>query len=401
MSNILVGVGGGIAAYKVCDIVSSLGKSEHTVRVLLSPKALQFISLLTMSTLSRHPAYTDDMLWDSRQPRPLHIDLGEWADVILLAPLTANTLAELCYGFAQSLLSSVVLASTAPILLAPAMNTTMWQQSIVQENFQTVMGRHRYHAIGPEAGMLACDAKGIGKMTAPENILKYLESLLVTGGSRDLSGKTLLVSAGGTREFMDPVRFIGNPSTGKMGVAVAIAAAHRGAQVHLVIASDVVPPEGLPIQITRITTARQMKQVLDSSFPDVDWVIMAAAVADFAPQDYSTTKLPKNALSSGLAIEPVPDLIQNLASQKQAHQRLIGFAAQTGSILEPAKDKLIRKNLDAIIANPIDQPQAGFGSDFNQAVWIDRTGQEIHLPLMGKLEMAHQILNLVLDLECL
>ena len=233
-SRVLIGVGGGIAAYKVCEVISTLVQTGIEVRAILTAAAQDFITPLTLTTLCRHPAYTDKNLWQPTHTRPLHIELGEWADVLLLAPLTANTLAKLATGLADNLLTNTVLASTGPILVAPAMNTTMWRQPPVQRNWQQLIQDNRYHTLGPDLGLLACDTVGAGRMSEPPAIVTYVKSLLWTGGKRDLKGKHLLISAGGTREHLDPVRFLGNPATGKMGIALAEAACHRGATVTLV-----------------------------------------------------------------------------------------------------------------------------------------------------------------------
>lgn len=394
---VLVGVGGGIAAYKVCEVVSTLAKSGIEVRAILTDAAQQFITPLTLSTLCRHPAYTDGAFWQPSHPRPLHIELGEWADVCLLAPLTANTLAKLVYGLADNLLTNTVLASTCPILLAPAMNTDMWEQQTVQRNWQQLQQNARYHAVGPGAGMLACDRVGAGRMAEPAEILAHLQSLLQTRGRRDLAEKRLLISAGGTREHLDPVRFIGNPSTGKMGFALAQAAQHRGANVVLVHGPvELLDLSSHPgIQTLPVTTAREMRQALLDHFPHSDWTIMAAAVADVKPAMYSAEKLPKRSLPSTLPLESVPDIVAELATLKQPHQRLIGFAAQSGDIVTPALEKLRRKRLDAIVANPIDQPHSGFGSDSNQAIFLDHQGRQQTIEPCSKLQMAHHVLNLI------
>ena len=393
---VLVGVSGGIAAYKVCEVVSALAKAGAEVRVILTDAAEEFVTSLTFATLSRQPAYRDRDFWQPVHGRPLHIELGEWAEVFVIAPLTANTLAKLAYGLADNLLTNTVLASTCPVLLAPAMNTDMWEQPTVQRNWQQLHTEKRFHWVGPGAGMLACDRVGAGRMAEPNEILPYIHSLLHTHGLRDLAGKHLLISAGGTREFLDPVRFIGNPSTGKMGVALAQAAIHRGADVTLVHAplSGVSLPSGL--NAIAVITASEMQQALIRSLTTADWIVMTAAVADVKPANYSSEKLPKSALPNQLALASVPDIVAGLADLKQPHQILVGFAAQTGDFVAPAKEKLKRKKLDAIVANPIDQPDRGFGTDTNQAVFIDKHGQqrEMENPT-SKLQMAHELLDFI------
>ncbi|QOV23801.1 bifunctional phosphopantothenoylcysteine decarboxylase/phosphopantothenate--cysteine ligase CoaBC [Anabaenopsis elenkinii] len=385
---VLIAVCGGIAAYKVCELVSRLFKTGVEVRVILTQAAQQFITPLTLATLSRHCAYTDDDFWQASHLRPLHIELGEWADLLVIAPLTAHTLAKLACGLADNLLTNTVLASSCPVLLAPAMNTDMWAQVAVRRNWQQLLTDSRYHGMCVGSGLLACDRIGAGRMAEPGEILTYIQSLLHTGGKRDLAGENVLISAGGTREYIDPVRFIGNPSTGKMGLALAQAAMHRGAKVTLVHspASWEVPlgVKGIPV-----VSAESMDGAMKSHLQDATIIIMSAAVADVKPKDYSTQKLPKRSLPSCLPLEPVPDIIAELAQLKQPSQVLVGFAAQTGDIITPARAKLESKNLDVIVANPIDQPESGFGSDNNQAVFLDKQGNQTEVLLGSKLQVAH------------
>jgi phosphopantothenoylcysteine decarboxylase / phosphopantothenate---cysteine ligase len=400
---VLIGIGGGIAAYKVCEIISSLFKAGIEVKVILTAGGEQFITPLTVATLSRHPAYTDRDFWQPIHQRPLHIELGEWADLLVIAPLTANTLGKLAHGLADNLLTNTVLASTCPILLAPAMNTDMWEQTAVRRNWELLCQDPRYHSAGPAVGLLACDRVGQGRMAEPGEILPYIHSLLHTHGKRDLIGKRILISTGGTREFFDPVRFIGNPATGKMGLALAQAAVHRGANVTLVYSTlPDVPLDDRIKTVAAISSGQMYRQML-AHFADADLVLMSAAVADVKPASYSAQKLPKKLLPTELKLVPVPDIIAELSKLKQPHQKLIGFAAQTGDIVTPAVEKLHRKQLDAIVANPVDLPDSGFGSDRNQAVILKKNGDlALSLPIeridilpCAKLEMAHQILDLV------
>ena len=393
MKRVLIGVGGGIAAYKICEVVSTLFKSGVEVRTILTNSAQHFITPLTFSTLSRQSAYTDENFWHSSNSRPLHIELGEWADIFLIAPLTANTLAKLAYGMADNLLLNTVLASTCPILLAPAMNTDMWEQETVKQNWQKILTLNRFHGLDTASGLLACDRVGAGRMAEPEEIVSHVQSLLITGGKRDFFGKKVLISAGGTREYLDPVRFIGNPATGKMGLALSNAALHRGADVTLVrgAASWDIP---LGVKGITVDTAEEMRLKMLECLPDADLIIMSAAVADVKPKEYNFYKLPKTELPQALPLENVGDIISELANSKRDNQKLIGFAAQTGDIVTPAREKLQRKNLDAIVANPIDEIGSGFGSDTNKAIYIDKKGKEIEIPMCSKLEMAHRILEL-------
>ncbi|AGF51632.1 pantothenate metabolism flavoprotein [Synechocystis sp. PCC 6803] len=394
---ILIGVGGGIAAYKICEVVSQLFQQGAEVRVILTAEAEKFVTPLTFTTLARHPAYGDADFWQPIHHRPLHIDLGEWADIFLIAPLTAHTLAKLGHGFADDLLSNTVLASSCPILLAPAMNTDMWEQEAVQRNLQQLLGDRRYHLLAPNGGLLACDRRGVGRLAEPAQIMHRLQALLFTGGQEDLRGKRILITAGGTQEYLDAVRFIGNPSTGKMGLALAQSAGDRGARVTLIHG----PIGDLPIPMgvisMAVVNAEQMEQALAQQAPLADWIVMAAAVADVKPAQTWTGKIAKQDLPDSLPLAPVPDLIAQVSKQKRPHQLLVGFAAQAGDIVTPAKEKLQRKNLDVIVANPIDQPQSGFGTDSNQAVIIDRHGSQTAIAPCSKLAMAHRIWQYLLE----
>jgi phosphopantothenoylcysteine decarboxylase / phosphopantothenate---cysteine ligase len=395
---ILIAIGGGIAAYKVCSVISTLFQQGVEVRVLLTEAAQHFVTTTTVSTLARHPAYTDKDFWQATA-RPLHIDLGEWADLLLIAPLTAHSLAKLTYGLADNLLTNTVLASTCPVLLAPAMNTDMWEQATVQRNWQQLQQDPRYHACVPTSGLLACDRVGTGRMAEPETIVDRLQSLILSGGRRDLQGQRVLVSTGGTKEFLDPVRFIGNPATGKMGLAIARAAAHRGAQVDLVYGTIPALPTEPEIRSISAPTSDRMAAALFDCFPAADLTFMTAAVADVQPASYSDRKLAKDELPSAIPVVAVPDIAAELGRRKQSHQKLIGFAAQTGDIVTPALGKLARKRLDAIVANSIDLPTGGFGSDENQAIWLTASGASVEIPLCSKLAMAHRLLDLSLDLS--
>ncbi|MGB3203209.1 MAG: bifunctional phosphopantothenoylcysteine decarboxylase/phosphopantothenate--cysteine ligase CoaBC [Nodosilinea sp.] len=396
---VLIGISGGIAAYKVCSVISSLAKAGVAVRVLLTQQGQAFIPPLTVATLSRHPAYTDEAFWQATQGRPLHIELGEWADLLVIAPLSANTLGKLAHGLADNLLTNTVLASTCPVLLAPAMNTDMWQQQAVQRNWRQLLQDARYHAIDPNSGVLACDRIGTGRMAESEEILTHIHSLLHTQGHRDLVGKHLLISTGSTREYLDPVRFIGNPASGKMGIALANAAIHRGATVTLVHGpiEDSLKARLGGIQALGVTTAEEMHQTMLSQLPQADWVVMAAAVADVKPATQASTKLAKADLPEALPLTQVPDIVADLSQKRQPHQRLIGFAAQTGDIIPPALDKLQRKGLDAIVANPIDVPGSGFGGDRNQAILLTKAGDQLAFPPCTKLDLAHQIWDALLQ----
>ncbi|MEA5463955.1 bifunctional phosphopantothenoylcysteine decarboxylase/phosphopantothenate--cysteine ligase CoaBC [Leptothoe sp. PORK10 BA2] len=399
-AKILVGISGGIAAYKVCEVVSTLAKAGSDVRVILTPSAEAFVSALTFATLARHAAYTDGNFWSATQARPLHIELAEWADIFLIAPLTANTLGKLAHGLGDNLLTNTILASNCPVLLAPAMNTDMWLQPSVQRNWQQILADGRYHAVGPGAGRLACDRIGTGRMAEPHTILSALASLQHTQGRQDLRGKHILISTGSTQEYIDAVRYIGNPSTGRMGIALATAAVHRGAQVSLVHGPmDSHLRQSIPdtAQTTAVVSAAELESTMMAQLYTADWIIMAAAVADLRPKVQVTGKLAKADLPNPLPLETVTDIAAKLSANKRADQTLVGFAAQTGDMVAPALGKLKRKGLNAIVANPVDQPESGFGSDLNHGLFLDQQGRQIPLLKGSKLSMAHQIYDALLS----
>jgi len=394
---VLIGLGGGIAAYKVCQLISRLYQADVSIRVILTNAAQQFITPLTVSTLSRHHAYTDVEFWQN-SARPLHIELGEWADLFLIAPLTANTLGKLAYGFADNLLTNTVLASRCPIIVAPAMNTDMWEQPSVQRNWQLLQHDQRYHDLEPTGGLLACDRAGTGRMAEPDQLLRTVQSLLYTGGKRDFLGKHILINGGGTQEYLDPVRYIGNPATGKMGSAIAQAAIDRGATVTLVHGGNTeIPLIPSPrFRLISVISADEMYQAMLAHFPTADYTILSAAVADVKPAHYSTKKLPKKDIPDCLPLTNVRDIAATLGKEKQPQQTLVGFAAQTGDFVKPAREKMARKNLDYIVANPIDRIEGGFGSDNNQCIILGREGQEQSIPLCSKLQLAHYLLDALL-----
>lgn len=397
---ILIGLTGGIAAYKMAEVVSSLAKAGAQVKVIFTKGAEEFVTPLTFATLSRNPAYTDRDFWQADQGRPLHIQLGEWAELLVIAPLSANTIGKLSHGIADNLLLNVWLASICPVLVAPAMNSNMWQQPVIQTNWQNLLNQPRFYGLSPTAGVLACDAVGIGKMCEPAVILGAIESLLWTGGNRDLRGQSVVVSGGGTREFLDPVRFIGNPATGKQGMAIATAAYHRGADVTLVLANapSSVLETSPPFPVIPVTTSAQLRSTMLSELPRSTIVVMNSAVGDVQPRTYSHQKLPKAELPLELPLEFVPDVVTELAQLSQPHQQIIGFAAQTGTkaeILQAMQCKLLQKNLTSIVGNRIDHEGIGFASAQNQAIFLHRNGRCAESPLLSKLELAHWFWDLV------
>jgi phosphopantothenoylcysteine decarboxylase/phosphopantothenate--cysteine ligase len=377
----------------MAEVASTLAQRGMAVRSLFTQAAEAFITPLTFATLCRHRAYTDADFWAADQGRPLHIELGEWADLMVVAPLTANSLGKLAWGLADNLLTNTVLASTCPLLVAPAMNTDMWEQAAVQRNWRTLCQDPRIHTVGPGAGRLACDRVGAGRLATPAAIVAAVDILSQTRGQRDLAGKRILISGGSTREAWDDVRFIGNPATGKMGVALALVAHYRGAEVTLVhgpmAAADLAALDN--IHTIAVSDAAAMEAALRQAQPHADWIVMAAAIADVKPRDYVAGKRPKADLPDALPLAPVPDIAAHLAQHQRSHQKLIGFAAQVGDIVPPAQEKMRRKGLDVIVANPIDQPQGGFGSDQNQGVLLRPNHPPVPIPLGSKIALAQHL----------
>ena len=395
---VLVGISGSIAAVKLPLVVSALAKRGALVRCLLTPSAARLVSPVALASLSRHPCVLDDDQWSPGAPRPLHIELAEWAELVLLAPLSATTLGRWVHGLADSLLTSTLLACEAPILAAAAMNTSMWQAAPVQANWQQLRAMERVLPLEPELGLLACDRHGAGRMADPALLLVGLESLLVGGWRRDWQGRRLLVTAGPTREFLDPARCLTNPSSGLMGVLLAQAARLRGARVDLLhgpLSLDPALLEGLHCH--GVQSAAELQQGLGRLQPEVDAIAMAAAVADHRLAAPLPEKGEKGDVLAALAggWQEVPDLLADLAARRPAGQKLLGFAAQTGAVLPQAQAKFIRKGCDLLFANPIDQPGAGFGAATNRG-WLLGPGDRLEeIAPTGKLALAHRLLTVL------
>jgi len=393
---ILVGISGSIAAVKLPLLVSALVKRGAQVRCVLTPSAAQLVSPVALASLSRERCYLDADQWSHTAPRPLHVELAEWADLLLLAPLSATTLGRWVHGLGDTLLASTLLATEAPVLAAAAMNTAMWGAPGVRANWEQLQRFERVFPMGPAEGLLACDRQGSGRMAEPELLLLALESLASWGWRRDWQGRRLLVSAGPTREWLDPARCISNPSTGRMGVLLAQAARFRGAQVDLVHGALQLEPAWLEgLNRHPIDTGAELQQVLQQLQPQVDAIAMAAAVADHRPVVTLSHKPDKATVAAAMAAgwEPVPDLLVELVSRRPSGQRILGFAAHSGDVLPQAQAKFARKGCDLLFANPIDQADAGFASATNQG-WLLGPGAAVErLEPMGKLPLAHRLLT--------
>ena len=398
---IVVGVSGGIAAYKVPDLVRLLVRAGASVHVVMTQAAQQFVTPLTLQTVSGHPVATD--LFDRQHESPDseigHIALADRADLLLIAPATADLLSRLSLGLANDLLTTLALACRAPLLLAPAMNVNMWQHAAVQEHVARLQQRGA-KLCGPDAGELACGWIGPGRMSEPSVIVDAAAALLRQTGS--LAGRRILISAGPTYEAIDPVRFVGNRSSGKMGFALAAEAARRGAHV-ILAAGPVALPTPAGVQRVDYESAAQLADIVLSALDrqDLDGIVMTAAVADFRPSQVAAQKLKKRTLGDRLTIElePTLDILAELGRRRGSDPRplLVGFAAETTDVIAYAKDKLARKRCDVIVANDVSEAGSGFGSDHNRVTLLQRSlesGSDVlvdALPLLPKTQVAAAI----------
>ncbi|MGH9051155.1 MAG: bifunctional phosphopantothenoylcysteine decarboxylase/phosphopantothenate--cysteine ligase CoaBC [Acidimicrobiia bacterium] len=385
--HIVLGVTGGIAAYKAVEVCRRLVDAGAHVVPVLTGDALRFVGALTFSALASEPARTS--LFDGPDPIP-HTRLGQTADLVIVAPATAKLLGKYRAGISDDLLTATLLATRAPVLVAPAMHTEMWEHPAVRENLATLLGRG-VRVVDPEPGRLAGGDEGEGRLAEPARIIAAAATVLADAG--DLAGLRILVTAGGTREPLDPVRFVGNRSSGKMGHAVADAAARRGAAVTLVTTTD--RPATDTVEVVRVDTADQMAEAVLTRFAETDVVVMAAAVADFRPKARADVKLKKADGVPELVLEPTPDILVALAERKQPHQLLVGFAAETDRVQEQAAAKLTAKRVDLMVANDVSAPDAGFEVDTNRAILLYSSGSVEETPLMAKSDLAGLLLDRV------
>ena len=385
---VVLGVTGGIAAYKACELTSRLRKAGAQVYVIMTKNACQFVSPLTFETLSNHPVATDTFdrpaTWEVE-----HIALAKRADVFVIAPATANILAKMAHGIADDMLSTTVLATKAPVLVAPAMNTGMWENIATQDNVKLLRQRG-IRFIGPEGGFLACGDTGAGRMSEPSEIYEAIENIL--NPKRDMEGLRVLVTAGPTQERIDPVRYITNRSSGKMGYAIADAAAKRGAKVTLVTGPvNLNVPDH--VEAVRILSTQDLYDVMTACCPDMDIVIQAAAPADFTPAIVADQKIKKQGDGNlTLTLRQTPDVAAQVGRLKREGQVLVGFAAETNDVLENAQGKLQKKNLDMIVANDVTAPGAGFDVDTNIVTFVTKEKQET-LPCLPKTQVAEELLD--------
>ena len=393
---IILGVTGGIAIHKSLDLASQLVKMDASVHVVMTENATRLVQPLQFQVISRNPVLLN--LFDTGTDwKPPHIDLADRADLLAIVPATANIIGKLANGIADDPLSTVAVSVHCPILLAPAMNGHMYQNPFVQRNIDTLK-THGVHFIEPASGDLACGYEGVGRLNTVEMILEGMRNTLTsTARSIDLRGTRVLVTAGATREYIDPVRFITNRSSGKMGYAIAEAAAQRGAEVRLVSGAATVPPPA-GIEIQHVETTLDMYDALLDVFNETDIVIMAGAPADYRPREFTPHKIKKTTETLTLPLERNPDIAQTLGKRK-THQTLVCFAAETNDLLENAKKKLIRKNCDLIVANDVLEEGAGFQSDTNIVTLLDRDGTCEQLPRSSKRDVADAILTKIISIR--
>jgi len=386
---IVLGVTGGIAVYKAAELASKLTQDGAMVEVVMTEAATKFVSPLTFKTLT-HIKVITDMFTSPIEYDETHVSIAEATDAVVIAPATANTIAKLAAGMADNMLTGVVLAAKAPVIIAPAMNVNMWENTVTQENINKLKSRG-FIIVAPGYGRLASGKMGRGRLADVEVILGTIKQVL--GQKGDLSGRRIVVTAGGTQEPIDPVRHIGNRSSGKMGYAVAEAARDRGAEVTLITAPTSLPdPTG--IETVHVQTARQMKEAAARAVSQASALIMAAAVADYQPKSTAKSKIKKDAETMTLELVRTPDII----TEVKGDFIRVGFAAESDDVVANARKKLTSKNLDLIVANDITSTDSGFAVDTNKVTIIDKKGKAESLPLLTKREVAEKILDRVVGI---
>ncbi len=389
--HIIVGVSGGIAAYKAVEIVSRLRKAGAEVKVVMTENATKFVTPMTFGEISGNPVAVK-MFEDVHDWNVEHISLARWADAYLVAPATANVIGKLAAGIADDMLTTQLMATKAPIFLCPAMNTNMYENPVTQRNMQTLR-ELGYHILEAASGSLACGTSGIGRLPEPVDIVNWLS--FHVGRTDLLSGKTVIVTAGGTREAIDPVRYISNHSSGKMGYAVAAQAAMAGAHTILISApTNLEVPYG--VELVPVDSAQAMKEAVDARYDAADAVIMTAAVADYRVENAASSKI-KKMDTLDLHLVKNPDILKGLGERK-THQKLIGFAAETNDVIEYGKTKVLTKNLDMLVANDVSKKNIGFNADDNEVTFIYPGGQIVNLPLMTKNDVAKRIISALAEL---
>jgi phosphopantothenoylcysteine decarboxylase/phosphopantothenate--cysteine ligase len=386
---IVLGVSGSIAAYKAAEIASQLTQAGAKVNVILTDEAVQFISPVTFRAITGRPVVTEMFDLDSEFSIE-HVSLAKAADVVVISPATANIIAKLAAGIADDMLCCTVLATKAPVIIAPAMETNMYNNPVTQDNLSKLKVR-KFLIIGPATGWLASGKEGLGRLADVNDIIRSIRQVVERSGN--LAGKHIVVTAGGTQEPVDPVRYVSNRSSGKMGYALAEAARDRGAKVTLITAPvSLLEPEG--VEVVKINTAQEMLQAVEKATRQADALVMAAAVADYRPAKVAKDKIKKEESGLTLRLECTPDILGSI----KGNLIKVGFAAESGSLVENARQKRKQKGLDFIVANDITTKDSGFGTDTNRVTIIDRQGKVDSLPLMPKREVADKVLDKVAKL---
>ena len=379
---VLLGITGGIAAYKICELVRMYKKQNANVQIVCTPNALNFVTKLTLQNLSKNDVAVDE--FDIKKYNPEHISFADKADIMVIAPATANTISKIANGICDNLLTSIACAFTKPVIIAPAMNCNMWDNPIIQENLHKL----HYTILEPETGFLACGYNGKGRLCAIEKIFDKTVELL---NYKPLNGKKIVITSGGTIEEIDPVRYISNYSSGKMGLALADTAKSFGAKVVLITTKNV----ERNYKVVKVKSALDMKNAMDQEFNDADCVIMAAAVADYRAKEISEQKMKKTS-DDEITIELVknPDILKELCDKK-THQTVVGFCAESENLIENAKEKIANKGCDYLIANDISRKDIGFSSDYNEVTILNKNGETKKLEKADKMTIAKQIFEVI------
>ena len=393
--NVLIGITGSIAAYKAAFLVRLLRKAGAEVKVVMSPGSEEFITPLTLATLAKNPVHSDFTEDKHTGEWTNHVELGLWADVMLIAPATANTLAKMVSGECDNLLMAVLLSARCPVMVAPAMDLDMFTHEATQHNLE-VLRKREVTVIEPGTGELASGLEGKGRMEEPEAIVSALEKFF--GDRAPLAGKKAMVTAGPTYESIDAVRFIGNHSSGKMGMAVANELAAQGAEVTLILGPTNVPYDNPAVDVVHIVSAEDLFSASAERFASSDITVMSAAVADYRPKTVVNRKMKKSENELKIELEPTTDVLKTLGSQKKPEQLLVGFALETDNELENAQGKLERKNLDLIVLNSLKDPGAGFGHDTNKVTLIDKRNKIASFELKSKVDVAKDIVARITEL---
>lgn len=384
---VLIGITGGIAAYKICDLIRLFKKANANVKVIVTPNALNFVTKLTLETLSKNKVFVEQ--FDIEDYNPEHISLADEADIFVIAPCSANTISKLAYGICDNLLTSVACAFKKPIILAPAMNCNMWENPVIQENLEKLKGLG-YSILEPEEGYLACGYHGAGRLCEIQKI--FDNGVEILKNKKKLLGRKIVITAGGTKEKIDSVRFISNFSSGKMGIALADEAYNHGAEVVLISTNEVKKP----YKVVSAQSALDMKQAVEEEFKNADVLIMAAAVADYRAKEIAQKKIKKTS-EDEMSIELVknPDILKEISACKKDNQIVVGFAAESENIIEYAKEKIQKKGCDFLVANDISRSDIGFSSDYNEVLIIDKSLNVEKVEKASKKEIAKKILEAI------